>query len=216
MRGDTLAATGLAEAFAGATTVVHLAGGPKGDDLATANVAKAALAAGVKHVVLISVIGAGAVPLGYFRAKAGAERALAESGLGYSILRAAQFHDFLYPVMKVVAATPFVLAPRGMRFEPVDANAVAARLVELALGEPAGRVDDIAGPDVLDVEALARTWRAARGGSVRAILRMPLGGAVGRAYRAGDNLAGSDVQRTGESWAQNLGEQFAQAAASAR
>ncbi len=37
-------------------------------------------------------------------------------------------------------------APAGIRFQPIDPGEVADRLVELALGEPAGRVPDMGGP----------------------------------------------------------------------
>jgi nucleoside-diphosphate-sugar epimerase len=42
----------------GADVVLHLAGGPKGDDAATRNLVRAASRAGVRHLVYISVIGA--------------------------------------------------------------------------------------------------------------------------------------------------------------
>src|SRR5699024_8610554 len=76
VRGDTVAGQGLPAGFAGADIVLHLAGGAKGDDLAARNVAIAARAAGVRHLLLISVVGADTMPIGYFRAKAEAEVAI--------------------------------------------------------------------------------------------------------------------------------------------
>src|SRR5687768_9908661 len=88
--GDTVAGRGLAAALDGVEVVLHLAGGAKGDDVAARNLAAAAREAGVRHLVLISVIGADRMPIGYFRAKAEAERAIAESGVPWTVLRAAQ------------------------------------------------------------------------------------------------------------------------------
>lgn len=79
--GDTVAGTGLAAALDGVDTVLHLAGGAKGDDIAALHLADAARAAGTGHLILISVVGAEAMPIGYFRAKARAEETLAGSGV---------------------------------------------------------------------------------------------------------------------------------------
>lgn len=205
--GDTAQGVGLPEAFAGAGTVVHLAGGATGDDRAAVNVGRAAREAGVRHLLLISVIGAGRMPIGYFRAKADAERAVAESGVPWTILAVAQLHEFLLPMVRGMSRLPVVPAPRGLRFEPVDREEVAARLAELALGEPAGRVPDLAGPEVIELPELVRAFSGKR----RPLLRLPLPGAVGRAYRAGDNLADATAVRGRRTWADFLGEQRAAA-----
>jgi uncharacterized protein YbjT (DUF2867 family) len=62
--GDLLAGTGIERAVEGVETVMHLAGGPKGDDEAARTLVRAAQRAGVRHLVHISVIGADQVPLG--------------------------------------------------------------------------------------------------------------------------------------------------------
>lgn len=185
--GDLLKNEGVERAVAGAGTVLHLAGGPKGDDEATRNLVRAASRAGVGHLVYISVIGADKVPLGYFRSKLGAERAVAESGLPWTTLRAAQFHDLVLTVVRKMAKMPVIPVPGGLRFQPVDAREVAARLVELTLAQPAGLVPDLAGPKVYGMAELSRGYlRACGKGRLMMPVRMP--GAAGRAYRAGENL----------------------------
>ncbi|MGD8166097.1 SDR family oxidoreductase [Herbiconiux sp. P16] len=205
VEGDTVAGRGLDAALTGVEIVLHLAGGAKGDDIAARNLAAAACAADVRHLILISVVGADRMPIGYFRAKAAAERAVARSGVPWTVLRAAQLHDFVLPIVRSMARLPLLPAPRGLRFEPVDRDEVAARLAELTLGAPAGRVPDLAGPEVLDIPQLAAAYAAARAGADARIrhrrpLPVRLPGAVGRAYRAGDNLAASDAQRGGVTW----------------
>src|SRR4051794_2265760 len=92
MAVDLLTTNGIDHALNGVRTVLHLAGGPKGDDISTRNLVRVAQRAGtVEHLILISVIGADAVPIGYFARKAEAERIVATSGIPYTILRAAQF-----------------------------------------------------------------------------------------------------------------------------
>jgi uncharacterized protein YbjT (DUF2867 family) len=88
---------GLAEALSGASSVVHLAGiliEWKGSDYERANVGttlalvEAARAAGVEHVVLVSVIGASVASSNrYFSSKGEAERAVAASGISATIIR---------------------------------------------------------------------------------------------------------------------------------
>lgn len=212
--GDLLAGTGLAPAVEGVQTVVHLAGGPKGDDEATRNLVLAAERAGVRHLVYISVIAADQVPLGYFKAKLGAEKAIAESGIPFSILRAAQFHDLVFTVVQKMARMPLIPVPGGLRFQPVDARDVAARLAEMALDGPAGRVADLAGPRVYGMGELADSYLQA-GGRHRMKMPVRMPGKAGRAYRAGDNLNLRTAARGKRTWEVFLAEKLSGGAQSA-
>ncbi|GAA1019529.1 MULTISPECIES: SDR family oxidoreductase [Amycolatopsis] len=183
---DLMTGEGLAPAIDGADVVVHLAGGPKGDDVATANLVRAAERAGVGHLVFISVIAADAVPLGYFRRKHEAEKLVAASEVPSTILRAAQFHGFCLNAVQAMAKLPVVPVP-GVNFQPVDVREVAERIAQLALGAPAGRVRDLAGPKVYGMGELVDKYLQARG---RRRLKMPMRvpGAAGKVYRADGNL----------------------------
>lgn len=205
--GDTVKGIGLDEALVGIETVLHLAGGAKGDDVAAQNLVAAARRAGARHLVLISVVGAGRMPIGYFRMKAAAEHAFEESEIGYTVLRVAQLHDFALPMVKVLSKLR--IAPRGLRFESVGVDEVAARLAELALGAPMGRVDDLAGPDVREIADMTRAYDMASGRG-RRLLPIRIPGAVGRAYRAGDNLSGDAAARGRQSWEEFLAAREAQ------
>jgi uncharacterized protein YbjT (DUF2867 family) len=186
--GDLLKGEGIESAVDGVEIILHLAGGPKGDDEATRNLVRAASRAGVRHLVHISVIGADRVPLGYFRYQRNAERVVTESGLPWTMLRAAQFHDLTLTVAQKMAKLPVIPVPGGFRLQPVDAGEVAARLAELTLGEPAGTVPDLAGPKIYAMGDLIRAYLRASG---RRRLMMPvrMPGKAGRAYRAGENLS---------------------------
>jgi uncharacterized protein YbjT (DUF2867 family) len=203
VEGDTVKGVGLAEALAGIETVLHLAGGAKGDDVAARRLVAAARRAGVRHLVLISVIGADRMPIDYFRMKAAAERSFAETGIPFTVLRVAQLHDFAVPIVKALSGLR--IAPRGLRFETVGVEAVAEQLAQLTLATPAGRVADLAGPEVQEIAELVRAFDAARG-RTRRLLPMGIPGAVGRAYRAGDNLADASAVRAGSTWAEFLAD----------
>lgn len=167
-----------------ADVVVHLAGGQKGDDLATRNLLAAC--AGVRHFVYISVIGADTVPLAWLRTKLACEEAIAASGIPFTILRAAQFHDLTLTMVRGLAKLPIVPVP-GIRLQPVDVRDVAGRIVELALGSSAGRVPDLAGPAVLELRQLVRDYLSTAG-KRRLTVPVRLPGKAGKAYRGGQNL----------------------------
>jgi uncharacterized protein YbjT (DUF2867 family) len=207
--GDLRADEGIAPAVDGVDTVVHLAGGAKGDDVAAANLARAAARAGVRHLLTISVVAADRMPLGYFTAKRDAERAIADSGVPWTVLRAAQFHDLVLMTAGAMAKLPVVPVPGGLRFQPVDARDVADRIAELALGAPAGRVPDMAGPRVYGIGELVRGYLDATG-KRRLMLPVRLPGGVGRAYRAGDNLVTEGITVGTRTWEDFLAERVGQ------
>src|SRR5262245_66335321 len=63
VQGDLSTGAGLDEALAGVEVVVHCAGSSKGDGVKAGNLALAAVRAGVRHLVFISVVGADRVPM---------------------------------------------------------------------------------------------------------------------------------------------------------
>ena len=195
--GDLLKNEGIQAAVDGAGIIVHCAGGRKGDDEATRNLAAAASRAGARHLVYISVVGADRIPVvsgadramfGYFGFKLAAERVITGSGVPWTTLRATQFHDLSLTVAEQLAKLPAIPVPAGVRFQPVDTGEVAARLVELALGAPAGLVPDMAGPRVYTMADLLREYLRARG-KRRLLVPVRLPGQAARAVRAGANLA---------------------------
>ncbi|MER5353205.1 NAD(P)H-binding protein [Kitasatospora sp. NPDC002551] len=205
--GDLMTGEGVDAAVAGAEVVLHLAGDAKHDEATTRTLVAAARRAGVRHLVYISVVAADLVPLGYFRAKHAAERAVAESGVPFTTLRAAQFHDLTLRTAAAMAKLPVVPAVNGIRWEPVDARDVAERLVELALDAPAGPVTDLAGPAVRSLGDLTRDYLAAAG-KRRPMLPLRAPGKVGRCYREGVNLAGPGADRGARTWEAFLAETF--------
>jgi hypothetical protein len=124
---------------------------------------------------------------------------VADSGLPWTTLRATQFHDLLLKVAEQMAKLPVIPVPAGVRFQPVDTDEVAARLVELTLGKPAGLVPDMAGPRVSGMADLLRGYLRARH-KHRLMVPVRLPGKAARAFRAGANLSSERAvgQRTWE------------------
>jgi uncharacterized protein YbjT (DUF2867 family) len=195
--GDLATGEGIEAAVEGTEIIVHCAGSRKGDEDKARHLVRAASRAGARHLVYISVVGADRIPVasgidramfGYFGSKLAAERVVADSGLPWTTLRATQFHDGILLTARQMARLPLIPVPAGFRFQPVDPGEVAARLVEVALGTPAGLVPDMAGPRVYEMAALVRGYLRARR-KHRPILPVWLPGKAARAFRAGANLA---------------------------
>ncbi|RJL27162.1 SDR family oxidoreductase [Bailinhaonella thermotolerans] len=196
--GDVSTGEGLDAAVAGAATIVHCAGSAKGDEDKARHLVGAAVRGGERpHLVYISVVGADRVPVvsgvdramfGYFAAKLAAERIVEGSGLPWTTLRASQFHEWVWALMEPMAKMPVMPLWAGVRFQPIDSREVATRLAELALGEPAGLVPDIAGPRVYPMERLARDYLRAVG-KRRLLVNMRTPGRAAAAFREGANLA---------------------------
>lgn len=192
--GDLGDPAALATALEGVTTVLHLATNRRSDARATARLVSAARAAGVEHLVYLSIVGVDAVPLGYYRSKLACERLIAASGVPFTVLRATQFHDFVAGAFTAQRRLPRVIT-LDVPFQPVDTRSVAARLVSLVGAAPEnGRVDDLGGPEVLPMRELAQQWLVARGASGadarRRVVEWRAPGRLAAAYRAGLHTTG--------------------------
>jgi uncharacterized protein YbjT (DUF2867 family) len=192
VHGDLETGEGLRAAVDGVDVIVHAASTgfdlrrPDRDIGATRRLLD--VIEGEPHLVYISIVGVDAIPYGYYKAKFAVEQMIEESGLPWTILRTTQFHDLVVTFLSLLAKAPVAVVPRGVKVQPVDTGEVAGHLVELALGEPAGRVPDMGGPRVEHVEDLMRTYLTAVRRR-RPVVRLPLPGKTIGAYRAGHHLA---------------------------
>ena len=189
-KGDLLAGDGVDAAVDGVDVIVNCATQPTGDKDVTSieNLIAAARRAGVGHIVHVSIVGIDRIPLPYYKTKLRVERALEASGIGHTVLRVTQFHELIETIFSIQRFSPVLWTLRRVRFQPIDTRDVAARLVELADAEPAGRVADIGGPAVHPHADLARKFLATRG-SRRAVVQVPVPGRIVAGYRSGANLA---------------------------
>jgi uncharacterized protein YbjT (DUF2867 family) len=186
---DLATGEGLDGAVRGIDAIVHAASDPFGNvretDLEGARrLLDRARTAGVRHAIFVSITGIENVPYVYYRTKVAVEQLFAASGVPYSILRAAQFPTLFERVLTPLSRSPILPLPLDFRFQPVDTELVAGRLVQAVNEGPKGRLPDLAGPEVLTVREIARAWLYARG-LRRLVVPLPLWGAVPAAFRAG-------------------------------
>jgi uncharacterized protein YbjT (DUF2867 family) len=187
-RVDLTSGEGLAEAIAGVEVVIDASNsisrnpGPVLVD-GTERLLAAGARAGVRHHIGISIVGCDRVPTSYYKVKVKQEEATAAGEVPWSLVRATQFHSLLTWAFSLAGRAR--LMPTGSaRLQPVEPAIVAARLAAVAHAEPAGRLEDVAGPEVRTLTELARAWRRADG---RAMLPLPIPmiGKVGRPLREG-------------------------------
>jgi len=168
---DTLSGEGLQEALEGAQVVVDVSNAPAWDDEAvmhffqtsSRNILDVETAAGVGHHVTLSVVGTDRLQdSGYFRAKLAQEEAVKAGSVPYTILRAAQFFEFLGRIADSSVTGETVHLP-PVFVQPESADDVAAALAELAVNEPANGIVELAGPEEFRLDEIVRRVLSATG-----------------------------------------------------
>src|SRR5437764_15045587 len=174
---DARTGDGLAVALAGVDAVVDASNTPSQDGAEivaffgdiTRNLLAADERAGVRHHVVLSIVGIDhgqRVP--HYAGKRTQEQVTREGRVPYSIVRATQFHDFAAMVAGWAeqdgAAT---IAP--LLVQPIAPGDVGESLAEVATAEPHNGVVEIAGPDPHDLVDMARRTPAVRGRELRLV-----------------------------------------------
>jgi uncharacterized protein YbjT (DUF2867 family) len=143
----------------------------------------AAAGAGVKHQVCISIVGCEQVPLPYYRVKVEQEQLARASEVPATVVRATQFHTLIAGLFES-AARYRVLPGGGARLQPIDPRQVAEILAGIAEGPRRDGTVNVAGPEVLELGTLARTWKRVSGRS-GLVVPTPLPPKLARPLKAG-------------------------------
>jgi uncharacterized protein YbjT (DUF2867 family) len=165
---DLITGKGLDQALAGADVVINVANSPTFDAASLdffrtsmSNLLAAGERAGVRHQVILSIVGVDQVPgLDYYRAKALQEDLLRHGPTPYSIVRATQFFEFIEPTMSMTSDASIVRLP-ATRVQPIATADVVDAVVEVATGAPLDGIRNVAGPDVFRLDELGRVTLAA-------------------------------------------------------
>src|SRR5437773_1506181 len=158
---NTFTGEGLAE-----EVVVDVANAPSWEDKAVLeffetagrNLLAAEAATGVRHHVALSIVGADRLPAsGYLRAKVAQENLIKASGIPFTIVRSTQFFEFAKGLAQSATEGQTVrLSPALM--QPIASDDVAAALAEVAVAEPSNDTIEIAGPEPIRMDELARRF----------------------------------------------------------
>jgi len=211
---DVITGEGLDEALAGVDTIIDAATGPSPDQQAATeffttsarNLQQAGERAGVRRLVVVSIIGIDAFEGGYNAAKVAHEQATLAGPIPAHIVRAAQFHEFVEELMRwgTQGDVSYVWA---MRTQLVAARTVAEEMVERATATDAefdaSGTTAIAGPREERLAEAARLLVARRGLGLRVEETSDPSDPDSRRYADGAALPGPDAKLAGptfEEW----------------
>lgn len=179
---DILSGEGLTQALAGVESIIDTATGPSSEQeaatkfftAAARNLQETGRRAGVRRIVVVSIIGIDRFSSGYMAAKQAHERAALAGPIPVRVLRAAQFHEFIGQLVDW-GRQGSVSYMQKMRIQPVAARVVAQGLADLATrsdsapgqGFSGAPIWEIAGPQEENLVDLARLLVAERGDPLR-------------------------------------------------
>ena len=207
---DVITGEGLAEALDGVDAIVDAATGPSPDEeeatkfftTATRNLHEAGTGAGVKRIVLVSIIGIDKFEAGYNAAKLAQEQAALAGPIPTRILRATQFHEFVEQLLDW-GRNGEVTYVAAMQTQVIAARAAAEELARLVVdSKPTGPTLEIAGPRPERLADLARLVVAHNGESLEVVETNEFF-PEGDLYDSGAALPGPDAKLAGptfEEW----------------
>jgi uncharacterized protein YbjT (DUF2867 family) len=175
---DVITGEGLDEALTGVETIIDVATGPSPDQeeatefftTSARNLQEAGERAGVRRLVVVSIIGIDKFSGGYNAAKVAQEQTLRAGPIPVRIVRAAQFHEFVEEVMRWFTQGDVCYVWK-MRTQLVSARAVAEEVVALATAPDAefdaAQTIEVAGPREERLVEVARLVAARRGEGLR-------------------------------------------------
>jgi uncharacterized protein YbjT (DUF2867 family) len=169
---DVVTGAGLAEALAGVECVIDAATGASPEQQAATefftaaarNLHEAGERAGVQRIVVVSIIGTDRYAAGYGAAKQVHEREMLAGPIPATVVRAAQFHEFV-PLMVEWGRRGDISYVPEMRTQLVAARTVAEALADVAT--TGATIPEIAGPREERFVEMAALLVARRGDSLR-------------------------------------------------
>lgn len=210
-QADLATGTGLDDAVDGVDVVVHLASSPyrrgythRVDVDGTARLVEACDAAGVGHVLFVSIVGLDQIPWKYFGQKLAAEHHVRGGRSPWSIVRATQFYPSVDKILRGASRLPVMPVPAKTPGQPVDPLVVAERLLDCVGNGPSSDIVEVGGPEVMTFTTMTRTWLELRNRR-RGTFPVKVPGQLGEAFRAG-RLNTKDGHGHGRTWREWLQE----------
>lgn len=163
---NTVTGEGLDAALDGAEVVIDLANSRSFEpsaalDFFTAhekNLLAAEVRAGVRHHLVLSIVGADRSPdNGYFRAKVVQEDLIRGAGIPYTVVRSTQFMEFLGSIADAGQTDGAINIATGL-FQPIAADDVAAIVADSAIAAPRNGTIEIAGPEKAPFDEIIRSY----------------------------------------------------------
>ena len=216
---DVITGEGLDEALSGVETIIDVSTQSTPDqqaateffETATRNLQEAGQRAGVRRLVVVSIIGIDKFAGGYNAAKVVQEQVAMAGPIPARIVRAAQFHEFVEELMQwgIQGDVSYVWK---LRTQLVSARTVAEALVDLATApDPefdAAETTEIAGPREERLAEAARLLAARRGESLRIEETSDPSDPDSERYANGATLPGPNAKLAGPTFEEWLDASF--------
>jgi len=215
---DVITRAGLAEALAGVDAIVDAATWPTPDEAeatrffttAARNLHDAGQTAGVRRIVVVSIIGTDKFGGGYGKAKLAHEQATLAGPIPSRVLRAAQFHEFVEELVGWATQGDVATLP-DMRTQLVAARTVGEALADLVTApdseftpEATATLPEVAGPQEERLAEAARLLVARRGDELRIEVGSDPSDPYSTVYESGALLPGPDALLAGPTYAEWL------------
>lgn len=199
--GHDLTRGDVADALTGVKTIIDVTGiqtfsrrrATTFFEAASRTIQASGTAARVPHLVALSIVGIDGVDSSYYGAKLAHERAVESGDLPFTLVRAAQFHEFAAQTVARGSFGRITMTPTAL-LRPVAAREVAEYLVDVAESDPRGRAPDLVGPrDETLIDMVASLLDHTRSKCVA--WEIPLPGAMGAAMASGRLRGTTDARR---------------------
>jgi len=166
---NTITGEGLDEALKDADVVVDVTNPPffKGEsaleffETSGRNLLAAGAAAGVKHHVVLSVVGTDRLQdSNYFRAKMAQENLVRHSGIPFTIVHSTQFFEFVGAIARSGIQVDVIrMSPAFV--QPIASDDVVEFMAGIIIGNPVNEITEVAGPEKFRLDELVRKYLAA-------------------------------------------------------
>jgi len=162
---DMVTGDGLDDALAGVEVVIDVINSATPEDPSeeffrqtSSNLASAAIAAGIGHYVVLSIVGADllAPVAGYMRGKLLQEAAAASSGIPWTVVRSTQFHELAAGITESMIRDGEVHAAAA-KIQTIASAELAAIVTRIATSPPLNAIHEVGGPQRMTFADMART-----------------------------------------------------------
>jgi uncharacterized protein YbjT (DUF2867 family) len=202
---DVVTGRGLAQGLAGVEVVIDAATSPTPDQkeatdfftTAAGHLQEASAKAGVKRIVVVSIIGIDKFKAGYYAAKVAHEKAMLAGPVPVRIVRSGQFHELVERMIDWGRQGDVAYVPT-MKAQLVAARTVAETIADVATQPSAdGGIIEVAGPRAEDLLDAARRLSARRHDGLRIEAASNPDDPDGALYETGVTLPGPHARLGG-------------------
>ena len=148
------------------------------------------------------------IPFSYYQGKLQCEHLIESSGIPYTILRTTQFHDFADYVASKLLKLPISIAPKTLKVQPIQVEAVALELNKIIEHSPLNNTYSIGGKKIYNLNEIIDSLLKVHQKS-RQMYYMPPIGKIIKGFVAGYNTC-DNISIASNTWEEYLSNKYCQ------